>query len=250
MKRQIGWLAVAVGLVSASAVGGCSNSGNDGTSGDNETGGAAGAGGDGIVPVGGSGGGIVPVGSGGSGAGGIGAGGAFGAGGATAAAPVPCGSAMCTAPASVIPGFGPAACCADATTSTCGTSSPLMNGTCSPPPAPDTRCANSMTMFGTYTGCCTNNDCGLDLSSLGLGCVDTSSPMAGRFLGNTTPTHCDGTPFPMNTGGTTGGTGGATGSTGGRGSETGGRGGGSGGRGSESDAGPGGSGPGDASTSH
>ncbi len=233
MNRQIGWLAVAVGLVSASALGGCSNS-NDGTSGDNGTGGAAGSGGDGIVPVGGSGG-IVPVGS-----GGFSAGGAIGSGGATAAAPVPCGSTMCTAPPAIIPGFGATACCVDPAAGTCGTASPIMNGACAAPPAPDTRCPSTMSMFGNYAGCCTNNDCGLDLSSFGLGCLDTSNPMVSRFAGNTTPTHCDGTPFPVNTGGTTGGTGGRGGGTGGRGS---------GGRGTQGDAGPGGSNPGDASTS-
>ncbi|HEX4477787.1 MAG TPA: hypothetical protein VH142_22015 [Polyangiaceae bacterium] len=237
MNRQIGWLAVLVGLVSAGAVGGCGSS-NDGTSGDNGTGGAPGSGGDGITPVGGSGGGVVSV----VGSGGASAGGAVGSGGATTAAPVPCGSKMCTAPAPLFAGFPSAtACCVDATAGTCGTASPLMNGACAAPPAPDTRCPSSMTMFGTYTGCCTNNDCGLDVSSFGLGCVDTSSSMASMFLGSVTPTHCDGTPFPMNTGGTTGG-------TGGRGGGTGGRAGGTGGRGTQ-DGGPGGSGPGDASTS-
>jgi hypothetical protein len=56
-------------------------------------------------------------------------------------------------------------------------------------------------MLGTYSGCCINNDCGLDLSGAGVGCVDTTNPMISMFLSGVTPLHCDGTPFHAGTGG-------------------------------------------------
>jgi hypothetical protein len=104
------------------------------------------------------------------------------------------------------------------------------------PPAPDTRCPNQTSPIGSFTGCCTNNDCGLDLSMFGAGCVDTSSAMVRMFLMNITPMHCDGTPFPVGTGGTSGG-GGAAGAAGMNGGGTSGGGGASGGGGTSGAAG-------------
>lgn len=69
-----------------------------------------------------------------------------------------------------------------------------------PPPAADPRCPSVQTTVGSYSGCCTNNDCGLDLS--GVGCIDTTNPMFSMFLRGATPLHCDGTPFHMGISGT------------------------------------------------
>jgi hypothetical protein len=115
---------------------------------------------------------------------------------------VPCGANVCVPPPSPVPGFTASACCADAFTGTCGTTSTLLAGSCEPPTQADPRCPSAQTMFGSYSGCCTNNDCGLDLSSAGLGCVDTANPMISMFLSGVTPLHCDGTPIHVGTGGT------------------------------------------------
>ena len=91
---------------------------------------------------------------------------------------------------------------------------------CSPPPVPNTNC-DSLSMMGiTAAGCCApgGNNCGIDASMFGLGCVDLSNPMFARFaMGTVTPKHCDGTPIPQGTGGMmgAGGGGGAAGSGGG-----------------------------------
>lgn len=122
-----------------------------------------------------------------------------GTGGATPV--VPCGANVCVPPPSPLPGFAVSACCVDAFAGICGTTSPLLTS-CSPPTTADPRCPSAQTTLGPYSGCCTNNNCGLDLSSAGLGCIDTTNPMISRFLSGVTPMHCDGTPFRVDAGGT------------------------------------------------
>jgi hypothetical protein len=160
----------------------------------------ASAGGSQSTPLGGGGGVLGEGGAGGVslGDGGTGTGGASpGSGGAMPV--VACGANVCTSPLSPLPGFALSPCCADAFTGTCGTISNL-GGACTPPAQPDPRCPSVQTTVGSYSGCCTNNDCGVALSS--VGCVDTTNPMFAMFLPGATPLHCDGTPFHAGTGGT------------------------------------------------
>jgi len=117
--------------------------------------------------------------------------GASGAGGTGFALPTPvtCGDKMCT-------GLISQPCCADMATGTCGT----MSGTmcqAGPPPAPN--CPNISVAVINVNGCCIDSTqmCGIDGSMFGMGCIDLSTaggiPGASAFLGNLTPTRCDGT---------------------------------------------------------
>jgi hypothetical protein len=83
-----------------------------------------------------------------------------------------------------------------------------MGGTCTPPPAPAPNCDSASTQFGNFTGCCVNNNCGVDFSQFGFGCVDSTNPMAARFLMGVTPKTCDGKPIPQGSGGGSGAGGG------------------------------------------
>jgi hypothetical protein len=135
------------------------------------------------------------------------------------AMPVPCGSNMCQPPPSLagaIPGGAPggaagglggllpmvSACCLDATMGTCGTMG--AGGACMAPPTHDPRCPG---VFGMMVGCCTaSNQCGLDASMFGMGCVDLAAAAAsalGTFLMAPSPRACD----AMSGGGDDGGTG-------------------------------------------
>lgn len=132
-------------------------------------------------------GGSVAVGSGGSVAAGSG-----GAGGAGAAKqPVTCGTKTCTTPFDGM--FDdlpdrykqalPTACCADAATSTCGTS--VGGGACLTPLPKEQRCPDVMLSGISLTSCCTSEEmCGVDGSSLGMaGCIDIATMFLGAQMG-------------------------------------------------------------------
>jgi len=125
---------------------------------------------------------------------------------------VPCGSNVCVPPPALLPGFGVRApCCVDPFAGICGTTASAFSGFCQPPLPPDPRCPSAQTMLGSFNGCCTDNDCGLDMSNLGLGCVDTANAMISAFLPTVMPMHCDGTPFELDAGGSGAGGAGAVG---------------------------------------
>jgi len=113
-----------------------------------------------------------------------GGGGSSGAGpvaGATATAPVECGSATCQSPAAAM-GFM-TACCFDAASSTCGAS--FMGNACSVPPEPDPRCP-SVDVGGGFlmlASCCTaDGRCGIDASQFNQGCVELAAAEAGAMM--------------------------------------------------------------------
>ena len=112
-----------------------------------------------------------------------------------------CGANVCVPPPSPLPGFVAQACCVDAFAGICGTITTSLGGSCQPPAKPDPRCPSAQTPFGSSSGCCINNACGIDLSAAGLGCVDVSNPMLSAFFPGMTPMHCDGTSH-AGTGGT------------------------------------------------
>jgi hypothetical protein len=89
--------------------------------------------------------------------------------GAAGASGVACGNTSCAS--DPLLGGLIAACCADASTSTCGTVAP--DGACSPPAQSDPRCP-SVNFMGAFmlASCCTADDqCGIDASMFGLGCM-------------------------------------------------------------------------------
>jgi hypothetical protein len=156
---------------------GCSKSsgGSSGGSGSGSSAsGGSGSGSGGKAATGGSGGSSSSGGSGGQ-TGSGGSTGSAGSGGTAAAAPVMCGSAMCTGG-----GFFKA-CCKDATMSTCGVESSLLNVKCDVPGVPDPRCPDKPAAMGrTSQGCCTkDNLCGSML--MGSPCIvvtpDGGTPM-------------------------------------------------------------------------
>jgi hypothetical protein len=155
-------LMLIVVMLGAFALEGCGDDADDG--GGVGGGGAAGAGG-----TGGSGGVGVGVGVGVGGGGGSGRGGTGGGQAAT----VMCGSSTCQSPAAAM-GFI-TACCADVTTSTCGTSA--MGGPCAEPVDGDPRCPGVDVMgFIMLPSCCTDGQCGIDASMFGMpGCIDLAT---------------------------------------------------------------------------
>ena len=112
-----------------------------------------------------------------------------GAAAAPAGSGVECGAARCVTPQ--VPGFMlPPACCADAATGTCGT---VSGGVCRRPPPPAPNCPSPSLAGITVRACCitATNLCGVDGSSLGMGCVSLSA-LPGVDTG-IPPTRCDGT---------------------------------------------------------
>jgi hypothetical protein len=95
--------------------------------------------------------------------------------------PVECGSTTCASPAT---GFGIiTACCADESTSTCGTT--FGGGMCAAPAETDPRCPPLNLMgFLMLGSCCTPEGmCGFDASMFGMsGCVDLSAAATGQGL--------------------------------------------------------------------
>ena len=73
---------------------------------------------------------------------------------------------------------------------TCGT---LSNGTCNPAAPLAPKCPVPMLSGVTFRPCCViaSNLCGIDATSLGMGCVSLSN-IPGLDPG-IPPTHCDGT---------------------------------------------------------
>jgi hypothetical protein len=134
----------------------------------------------------------APVGTAGFGGGTAGFAGTAAAAGTGAMAPIPCGTVMCSAPA-IPPGLGimlSPPCCADAATSTCGTTS---GGMCKLPPPPAPLCPAPMLFGMTLKACCVTatNMCGIDGSMLGMGCVGLGGiPGVGAGM---PMTRCDGT---------------------------------------------------------
>jgi hypothetical protein len=124
-----------------------------------------------------------------------GAAGSAGAAGANnAPMPVECGTAMCWPPsnplsglAGAVPGLGAAlpmsaACCLDPDSGKCGLS-PMAGGTCEAPAVSDSRCpglslgalgAIAGGLGGSMSGCCIDDQCGLDGALFGRGCVENS----------------------------------------------------------------------------
>jgi hypothetical protein len=157
-----------------------------GCGGDDDSGDAAGSGGAGGFSGGGAGGFGGAAGR---------AGGTGGAAGMMPPMPVPCGSMTCQPPqspfamfASLAPGLlppPPVACCMNAATNACGVA-PMTGGMCEARAMQDNRCAGinagGMMIGGLGFGCCTStNQCGVDGSAFGRGCVENS--MAGTMLG-------------------------------------------------------------------
>jgi hypothetical protein len=109
----------------------------------------------------------------------------------------------------MLPGFSLAdPCCFDAAQGTCGSVQTDMSCAVSPPKAP--KCP---TLFmGALAGCCaTGNQCGIDATLMGRGCVDLKTvtamiPMNFRtMLGlPSVLTDCDGVPLPVPDAGTAG----------------------------------------------
>lgn len=173
------WVVVVASLVlfSAVACGDDDDSGGAGTDGSSGSGGTTGgsggtSSGSGGMSSGGSGG-MSSSGSGGtsSGSGGMSS---SGTGGTNAAAPVPCGTAMCKGQ-----GFF-RACCADEATSTCGVESKTLNVECAPPAVADPKCPDRpAAMMRTAKGCCgTDGMCGVFL--VGSPCISSKdAPDAG-----------------------------------------------------------------------
>jgi len=160
-KRWVWWVMAMVGAPAAVA---CGDDDGPGDMMETDSGtidaGRAGAGG-----VGGAGG------AGGRG----GRGGSGGASGAPATT-VQCGTDTCEAPAAAM-GFI-TACCADAASSTCGTS--VMGGPCGEAAPGDPRCPPLDIMgFIMLPSCCTAGQCGIDASMFGMpGCVDLATAAA------------------------------------------------------------------------
>ena len=149
------------------------------------------------------------------------------------AMPVPCGTMTCQPPqspfaqfAALAPGLlppPPVACCMNMATATCGIA-PMTNAPCEARAMADTRCAGVSLMIPgmmggqmVAAGCCTAmNQCGVDGSAFGRGCVEASmagamlGPLAG-FLSVPTPKTCD-APLPVAGSGGSGGGGGSAGS--------------------------------------
>ncbi len=188
MDKRIWCVAVvAIGL----SLAGCSKSKDTGPTGD-----TAGTGGT-DMSTGGTGG--TTMGTGGT---------TMGTGGMTGAVVmnVPCGDTMCAGAVagSMMGGFGPMfaqVCCADETTSTCGTIS-TSTMQCQAPPPVDNRCPSAF--GGIAAPCCTaDNLCGISGALQGGGCIDlgTIKMMFGNFGGGggaftiPDPMHCDGTPI-------------------------------------------------------
>lgn len=132
------------------------------------------------------------------GRGGTGGGGAGGAGGNVAGS-VKCGSKMCAPPANLLAGLPlgiplPTACCANEATGQCG-AQPMAGAACEPPAKVDARCpgvnlggladlagGGMMIPADAMNGCCTpKNQCGLDGTLFGRGCVENSE--VGAVLG-------------------------------------------------------------------
>jgi hypothetical protein len=122
--------------------------------------------------------------------------GAGGAGIPPAPAPVPCGSTMCQSSALTAGLID--ACCADATSSTCGTS--MFGGTCAAPAPSDSRCPalDLMGVFSLASCCASDGQCGIDGSQFGMGCISLADAaqggmgmMAGLPITLPEPRACD-----------------------------------------------------------
>jgi len=136
-------------------------------------------------------------GTGGGGSGGSGGRSGSGAAGSTATS-VPCGTTVCTAPmapAFIPANLLPAPCCLP--TNMCGQS--MGGAACAPPPPPavnDPRCPPLMLGPLNVPGCCMNNDCGINASMIGLGCMVNTGGMASG-LPLPAARKCDAPPDPM-----------------------------------------------------
>jgi hypothetical protein len=98
--------------------------------------------------------------------------------------PVACGSNTC-APSGLsgpVGGFPPAApCCLDESSGTCGRVK--SNGSCQEIPAPEPRCpAIPDSPLGSLGPCCVAGMCGVDVSTIGFGCVDLGNQTFRGFL--------------------------------------------------------------------
>jgi hypothetical protein len=146
-----------------------------------------------------------------SGTGGMTAGGTGGMGGGAIVKNVKCGPKVCAGvdPASGMMMIGGMAgfrladtCCADESAGTCGAVNST-DMTCQPPPATDSDCPMLM---GTPGCCAENNECGIDASLFGRGCVSLvtiSGMIPAQFratLGFPDPVDCDGKPIAMDAG--------------------------------------------------
>jgi hypothetical protein len=129
--------------------------------------------------------------------GGSGFGGTSATSGTGAPAPIPCGTATCSAPpipgGVMIPGIMiRPTCCANMATGTCGS---LNGAVCEAPPPPAPLCP-APPAFGGFTlkACCVaaTQICGIDGSMAGLGCTS----LGAMFGGGGAQTRCDGTPVP------------------------------------------------------
>lgn len=156
------------------------------------------------------------AGRGGAGRGGTGGRGGSGgtAGGATPM--VKCGTKQCTAPANPLAALGlpsALACCADASQNACGVQASA-DVTCEPLASVDMRCPGvNLGVLGAFagdaaaglmTGCCIDNQCGLDGALFGRGCVEDSEasslltmiPLVGGLVQVPSARACDGTSQP------------------------------------------------------
>jgi hypothetical protein len=174
------WVVILSSVVvfAAAACGDDDDSGGAGTDGSGGSGGTSS--GSGGMSSSGSGG-MSSSGSGGmssSGSGGMsssGSGGMSGSGGASAPAPVACGTSMCTG------GGLFRACCFDEATNTCGVQNMMLHVDCAPPAVADPKCPDRAGPMGrTSKGCCaTDGVCGV--FAMGSPCISLAGKDAGAL---------------------------------------------------------------------
>lgn len=202
MNERVRWMVVALSCALAL---GCGSSSKDSDANKKDDAGASGKGS--------SGSGGTSDGSGGTsgGTGGMTAAGTGGMPGGAIVKNVKCGPKVCAGvdPSSAMMGLGMAAmfrladtCCADESAGTCGAVD-MTDMSCKAPPAPDSDCPALM----GQPGCCAdNNECGIDASLFGRGCVSLvaiSGMIPAQFraqFGFPDPVDCDGNPIAMDAG--------------------------------------------------
>jgi hypothetical protein len=92
---------------------------------------------------------------------------------AAAAQVVMCGSATCSVPPEA--NGLVKACCAEEATNMCGLTSSFVKNECKPPAPPHPICPSLTIAGATAAGCCTAmGKCGIDVSIIGMGCIDSS----------------------------------------------------------------------------
>jgi hypothetical protein len=90
------------------------------------------------------------------------------------------------------PGFDiPPPCCFNAPNRVCGTLND--DDECVGPPEIDERCPSAQLFGDTLDPCCIGNQCGVDSSEVGMGCVPLSNPQFRMIATNPPePMACDG----------------------------------------------------------